>query len=190
MCENTTKGTLQCKSKELKGMYEHNVLLQTPYAVLFTIIKKNVYKAPAPFPLAVYLYKSVTNIPLLINLQLHRKGRRKKKDTIKTTSFLWVFSVVLFQVERAVGARGVSGVPCRFVMSGARPAEAEQGCAVCHKHWLTSPGTPHMACRDEKHHHYQESAHTETSTCSGLSQPRTVMSSYKTPCLKNVRVLA
>lgn len=83
MCENTTKGTLQCKSKELKGMYEHNVLLQTPYAVLFTIIKKNVYKAPAPFPLAVYLYKSVTNIPLLINLQLHRKGRRKKKRYYK-----------------------------------------------------------------------------------------------------------
>lgn len=87
MCENITKGTLQCKSKELKGMYKCNVLLQTPYAVLFTIIKKNVYKAPAPFPLAVYLYKSVTNIPLLVNLQLHRKGRRKKKkDTIKTTS--------------------------------------------------------------------------------------------------------
>lgn len=60
-------------------MYKCNILLQTPYAVLFTIIKKNIYKAPAPFPLAVYLYKSVTNTPLLINLQLHRKGRRRKK---------------------------------------------------------------------------------------------------------------
>lgn len=89
MCENITKDILQCKSKELKGMYKCNILLQTPYAVLFTVIKKNVYKAPAPFPAAVYLYKSVTNTPLLINLQLHRKGRRrrrKKIDTIKTTS--------------------------------------------------------------------------------------------------------
>lgn len=80
MCENITKGILQCKNKELKGMYKCNILLQTPYAVLFTIIKKNVYKAPAPFPTAVYLYKSVTNTPLLINLQLHRKGRRRKKN--------------------------------------------------------------------------------------------------------------
>lgn len=82
MCENITKGSLQCKSKELKGMYQCNILLQTPYAVLFTIIKNNVYKAPAPFPLAVYLYKSVTNIPLLINLQLHRKGRRKNQKIL------------------------------------------------------------------------------------------------------------
>lgn len=82
MCENITKGSLQCKSKELKGMYKCNILLQTPYAVLFTIIKNNVYKAPAPFPLAVYLYKSVTNIPLLINLQLHRKGRRKNQKIL------------------------------------------------------------------------------------------------------------
>lgn len=94
MCENTTKGTLQCKSKELKGMYERNVLLQTPYAVLFTIMKKNVYKAPAPFPLAVYLYKSVTNIPLLINLQLHRKGRRKKKRYYKNNILFFGYSVL------------------------------------------------------------------------------------------------
>lgn len=46
-------------------------------------------------------------------------------------------------MEHAVGAHGMSGVPCRIVMSG---TEAEQGCAVCHKHWLTSQGTPHMAC--------------------------------------------
>ena len=72
MNENITEDILQCKSKELKGMYKCNILLQTPYAVHF--IKKNVYKAPAPFPAAVYLYKSVTNTPLLINLQLHRKS--------------------------------------------------------------------------------------------------------------------
>lgn len=84
MDENTTEDILQCKSKELKGMYKCNILLHTPYAVHF--IKKNIYKAPAPFPAAVYLYKSVTNTPLLINLQLHRKGRRKRTYNIKTIS--------------------------------------------------------------------------------------------------------
>lgn len=76
-------------------MYKRNVLLQTPYAVLFTIIKKNVYKAPAPFPLAVYLYKSVTNIPLLVNVQLHRKGRRKnKKRYYKNNILVFGYSVL------------------------------------------------------------------------------------------------
>lgn len=113
MCENITKSTLQCKSKELKGMYKCNVLLQTPYAVLlFMIIKKNVYKAPAPFPLAVYLYKSVTNIPLLVNLQLHRKGRRRKKkkrDTIKTTS--WSLGIQCWTVSSRTRGRSARHVP-------------------------------------------------------------------------------
>lgn len=115
MCENITKGSLQCKSKELKGMYKCNVLLQTPYAVLFTIIKKNVYKAPAPFPLAVYLYKSVTNIPLLVNLQLHRKGRRKNKRYYKNNILVFGYSVLhCFMEDTRWEARRVPGSRAGF----------------------------------------------------------------------------
>lgn len=100
-------------------MYKCKVLLQTPCAVLFTIIKKNVYKAPAPFPLAVYLYKSVTNIPLLVNLQLHRKGRRKKKkDTIKTRS--WSLGIQCCTVSS--GTRGVSRGPVQVSDEAERAA--------------------------------------------------------------------
>jgi len=88
-------------------MYKCNILLQTPYAVLFTIIKKNVYKAPAPFPAAVYLYKSVTNTPLLINLQLHRKGRRRKKpNTIKTSSSLGIQCFTISSRTRSQSEQG------------------------------------------------------------------------------------
>lgn len=105
MNENITEDILQCKSKELKGMYKCNILLQTPYAVHF--IKKNVYKAPAPFPAAVYLYKSVTNTPLLINLQLHRKGRRKRTYNIKTISSSLGIQCLVFQVEHVVKANSM-----------------------------------------------------------------------------------
>lgn len=135
MCENITKGILQCKSKELKGMYKCNILLQTPYAVLFTVIKKNVYKAPAPFPAAVYLYKSVTNTPLLINLQLHRKGRRrrrKKIDTIKTTSSsLGIQCFTISSRTRSQSDRHVPGSHAAFWWSGARNrCFVEKGCTA------------------------------------------------------------
>lgn len=94
-------------------MYKCKVLLQTPCAVLFTIIKKNVYKAPAPFPLAVYLYKSVTNIPLLVNLQLHRKGRRKKKKRYyKNKILVFGYSVLhcfKWDTRRVPGSRAGVG---------------------------------------------------------------------------------
>lgn len=135
MCENITKGSLQCKSKELKGMYKCNVLLQTPYAVLFTIIKKNVYKAPAPLPLAVYLYKSVTNIPLLVNLQLHRKGRRKNKRYYKNNILVFGYSVLHCFKQDTVGAHGVSRGPVQ------NSDEVEGAAAGCRAGLHCTPGS-------------------------------------------------
>lgn len=61
-------------------------LSSNSYAIVVMVIKKKycIRKPPPPFPTLYTVYKSMTNVlpfpntTLFINLQLHRKGRRKQ----------------------------------------------------------------------------------------------------------------
>lgn len=111
--------------------------------------KRTYIKPPAPFPLAVYLYKSVTNIPLRVNLQLHRKGRREKKKRYYKNNILVFGYSVLYCFKRNTRSERTACPGSRAGWWwGGRRGRQMRSRAVLHawEHWLTAQGTPHMAC--------------------------------------------
>lgn len=113
---------LQRKSKDLKGMYKCNILLQTPYAVLFTIIKKNIYKAPAPFP-RLYIYTNQWQIlhRSLIYSCIEREEEEKEhtSDSIKPTSLsLGIQCFTISSRTHSQSKRHVPGSHAVFWWSG------------------------------------------------------------------------